>query len=78
MPEFVNVTYVGFLFFLSRYYNRLSYKNHLNRMERNLENVIRRALASGHQKTAEGMPFPRRLNRSTISANLKLIWEMSD
>ncbi len=25
----------------------------------------------------EGMPFPWGLNRSTISANLKLIWEMS-
>ena len=27
---------------------------------------------------AEGMQFPWRLNRSTISANLELIWEMSD
>ncbi len=26
---------------------------------------------------AEGMPFPWRLNRSTISANVELIWEIS-
>ena len=32
---------------------------------------------SGHRMAAEGMPFPWRLNRSTISANSELIWEMS-
>ncbi len=32
---------------------------------------------SGHQMAAEGMPFPWRLNRSTISANMELIWEKS-
>ena len=30
-----------------------------------------------HPRTTEGMPFPWRLNRSTISANLELIWEKS-
>ncbi len=36
-----------------------------------------RSPKSGHQMAAEGIPFPWRLNRNTISANLELIWEMS-
>ncbi len=32
---------------------------------------------SGHRMAAEGMQFPWRLDRHTISANLELIWEMS-
>ncbi len=31
---------------------------------------------SGYRTAAEGMQFPWRLNRSTISANLELIWGM--
>ncbi len=32
---------------------------------------------SGRHMAAEGMAFPWRLNRSTISASSELIWEMS-
>jgi hypothetical protein len=37
-----------------------------------------RSPTSGHRMAAEGMPFPWRWNGGMISANLEVIWEMSD